>query len=85
MKEKADKSHNCDEDTEGGEEVDACDLVDTCEKQGGHNHPGVGDTQHSWLTWQLADPRVTSETSKACNEQLDNLETRGAGNTGQLI
>ena len=50
MKEKADKSHNCDEDTEGGEEVDACDLVDTCEKQGGHNHPGVGDTQHSWLT-----------------------------------
>ena len=50
VKEKADKSHNCDEDTERGEEVDACDLVDTCEKQGGHNHPGVGHTQHSWLT-----------------------------------
>ena len=50
VKQKADKSHNCDEDTERGEEVDACDLVDTCEKQAGHNHPGVGHTQHSWLT-----------------------------------
>ena len=47
VNEKADKSHNCDEDTEGGEEIDAGDLVDTCEEQGGHNHPGLAHTQHS--------------------------------------
>ena len=50
VNEKADKSHNCDEDTEGGEEIDAGDLVDTCEEQGGHNHPGLTNTQHSGLT-----------------------------------
>lgn len=50
VNEKADKSHDCDEDTEGGEEVQACDLVNTCEEQTGHNQPGVGDTQHSGLT-----------------------------------
>lgn len=50
VNEKADKSHDCDEDTEGGEEVQACDLVNTCEEQTGHNQPGVGHTQHSGLT-----------------------------------
>ena len=44
VNEKADKSHDCDEETKGGEEIQASDLADTCEEQGGHNHPGVGDT-----------------------------------------
>ena len=73
VNEKADKSHDCDEHTEGGEEIEAGDLVDTCEEQGGHNHPGLANTQHSGLTCQLADPRVRCEASETCNDNEETL------------
>ena len=82
MNEKADKSHDCDEETKGGEEIQASDLADTCEEQGGHNHPGVGDTlqvtlcstmQHTaalHLTWgQLADITSLSQQPQACKQK----------------